>query len=335
MSKISDSRPRTKSIKTINLGLVGYGRIASRFIKESKFVRGINLTGVFGLIEEELKEFSKANGLSFYTCDYDQLLDNTDAIYIASPHLTHYEYAKKALLKGKHVLCEKPMVLSTTEAHELFRLARKKKLILLEALKTAFTPGFIRLLKISNSGLIGKIKNIDATFTKLVTGSVRELQKETAGGSITELSSYPLLAAIKLMGIDYESIVFYSYFDEIHDVDMFSKIILKYKNGIFTGKVGLGVKSEGDLIVSGTKGYIYVPSPWWKTEYFEARFEDLNKTKKFFCKHEGDGLRYELAEFIRLIKNKEQKSYKLNESESTAIIRVIEQFLTRNNVNYI
>lgn len=321
--------------KLLTIGMVGCGRIATRFVKEAKFVDDVRLTGVCGLDEAESRCFAGANGLSFYSDSFEKLLDKIEAIYIASPHLTHYEYIKKALNKGKHVLCEKPMVLSASEATELFRLAGEKKLVLLEALKTAFTPGFIQMVRISKSGLIGKIISVDATFTKLVDGSVHELQKETAGGSMTELSSYPLLAAIKLLGIDYKSVVFYSYYGGKDEVDLFSRIILGYPDGIFSGKVGLGVKSEGDLIVSGTRGYIYVPAPWWKTESFEARFEDLSKTQKFCFKIEGDGLRYELAEFAQLIRNGERATEKLRAEESLAIISIIERFLKRDNVNYI
>jgi choline-phosphate cytidylyltransferase len=313
--------------KILTLGMVGCGRIATRFVKEAMFVNDVKLTGVCGLNEEESQRFAVTNELPFYSSSYDQLLENVDAIYIASPHLTHYEYIKKALIKGKHVLCEKPMVLSVSQASELFTLAGEKNVVLLEALKTAFTPGFEQMVSISKSGLIGKIKSVDATFTKLVYGPVRELQKETAGGSMTELSSYPLLAAIKLLGIDFKKITFYSFFDEEHEVDLFTKIIIEYPDGVFTGNVGLGVKSEGDLVVAGTKGYIYVPSPWWKTECFEARFEDLGKTEKFRFEIEGDGLRYELAEFARLIRNGERKT--------EAIARVIERFLIRDNVIYI
>src|SRR5699024_9876889 len=96
---------------------------------------------------------------------------------------------------------------------------------------------------------------------------------------------------------------------------------------IATGKVGLGVKSEGDLIISGTKGYIYVPSPWWKTEYFEMRFEDFNNNKKYYYKFDGDGLRYELSEFLHLINNRKFESYKLTVNESIKIIEIIEVFL--------
>jgi predicted dehydrogenase len=334
MKAKSNARHKYGSNKILKLGLVGSGRIASRFVKEARFVSGVDLTGVFGLFEEELKDFSEDNGLSFHSTNFNEFINNIDAVYIASPHLTHYGYIKKALLKGKHVLCEKPMVLSVTEAKELFQLAKEKKLVLLEALKTAFAPGFIQMVIISKSGLIGKIKNIDATFTKLVSGHVRELQKETAGGSITELSSYPLLAAVRLMGTDYKSVMFYSYFDEKHKVDMFSKLIISYADGIFSGKVGLGVKSEGDLIVSGTKGYIYVPSPWWKTECFEARFEDFSENQKFCFSFEGDGLRYELEEFISMIHKRELETDKLIAEESISIIRIIEQFIKGDNVNY-
>ena len=66
--------------------------------------------------------------------------------------------------------------------------------------------------------------------------------------------------------------------------------------------MGKGVKSEGELVISGTKGYIYVPAPWWKTEYFEVRFENQNDNRRYFYPLEGEGIRYELVAFLRAIK---------------------------------
>ncbi|MCQ5178346.1 glycerol-3-phosphate cytidylyltransferase, partial [Faecalibacterium prausnitzii] len=60
--------------------------------------------------------------------------------------------------------------------------------------------------------------------------------------------------------------------------------------------------AEGDLVISGSKGYIYVPAPWWKTEFFELRFEDVNLNRKYFYKFEGEGLRYEIVEFLTCIR---------------------------------
>jgi glycerol-3-phosphate cytidylyltransferase len=332
---VSSTQLRANNNGILKLGVVGNGRIATRFIKESKFVSGVNVEGVFGRNEESLKQFVREQELNFYCLNYDEFLDNVNAVYIASPHLTHYDYAKKALARGINVLCEKPMVLSKIQSEELYKLAESNGCVLIEAIKTAYSPGFIRLISVAKSGLIGEIKNIDATFTKLVEKSGRELDSNAAGGSVTELASYPLLAIIKLLGENIEEIGFYSYYDNEKSIDLFTKINLKYKGAIATAKVGLGVKSEGDLVISGTKGYIYVPSPWWKTEYFEVRFENFNDNKKYFYKFEGDGLRYELAEFVSMINLKNNNTYKLTPSESTTISNVIEQFRLGNNISNI
>ena len=139
------------------------------------------------------------------------------------------------------------------------------------------------------------------TFTKLVTAG-RELEAPD-GGAISELASYPLLAVIKLLGTGYSRVVASSLRPEGSEVDTFSRIDLTYPHAVASARVGLGVKAEGDLVVAGTRGYIYVPAPWWKTEYFEARFEDQRDNKKYYFKFDGDGLRYEVAEFASLIRN--------------------------------
>ena len=96
--------------------------------------------------------------------------------------------------------------------------------------------------------------------------------------------------------------------------------------------LGLGVKTEGNLVVSGTKGYILAPSPWWLTNYFEVCFEDQNKNKKYFYSFDGDGLRYEIQEFASMIVNKRLSSYRLRRRESIAIVGIIEKFLNNENV---
>lgn len=332
---ISSTELRAENQGILKLGVFGHGRIASRFVVESKYVSGVNVEGVLGINEDSLKRFASENELKFYETDVDKFLEKVDAVYIASPHLSHYGYIKQSLLAGKHVLCEKPMVLKKAEAIELFALAKELNLVLLEAIKTAFAPGFIRLVSLAKSGLIGEIKNVDATFTKLVSGDIRELKSNTAGGSVTELATYPLLAIVKLLGLNFVDINSYSYFDEKSGIDMFTKMNIEYKGAIATAKVGLGVKSEGDLIISGTKGYIYVPAPWWKTEFFEVRYEDSSNNNKNYHKFEGEGLRYELSDFVSMIRQNETETYKLSSKESIKIIEIIEKFLNEENVKKI
>lgn len=330
---ISSTQIREDKNKILKIGIIGAGRIAERFVIESKYVSGINIEGVMSRSIENSRKFAEKFELEFYTNNFEEFIKKVDAVYIATPHNTHYYYIKKSLENKKHVLCEKPITLSLKETNELYEIAKENKLVLLEAIKTAFCTGFEKLINIAKSGIIGEIKDVEACFTKLVEGDLRELNHKEAGGSITELASYPLLAIVKLLGKP-ENVEFYSYFDKEKKIDLYTKILLKYQNGITpVAKVGLGVKSEGELIISGTKGYIYVPSPWWKTEYFELRFENFNKNRKYFYPFQGEGLRYEIAEFLNMINQNKQETYKLKISEIKIINEIIEKFLTNRGKN--
>ena len=107
--------------------------------------------------------------------------------------------------------------------------------------------------------------------------------------------------------------------------------LIKYSDAVSSFKVGLDVKTEGDLVISGTKGYAYVQSPWWKTDYFELRYEDQNENKKFFYKWDGYGLRYEIQEFMSCIVNKRFSSARLRRRESICMAEIMQQFRERRN----
>lgn len=83
--------------------------------------------------------------------------------------------------------------------------------------------------------------------------------------------------------------------------DDFSRISIEYRDAIASAKVGAAAKSEGDLVISGTKGYVYVPAPWWKTEYFEIRYEDPADNRRYFIQLDGEGIRFEWVQFLRMI----------------------------------
>lgn len=323
---ISSTELRQESNGVLTIGIAGNGRIANRFIAESKYVSGVNVEGVFGRNPITVPEFADHHELSFWTHDLNSLLEQVDAVYIASPHLHHYPQVKQALEAGKHVLCEKPMTLDVRHGRELYDISRSRNLVLLEAIKTAFAPGFLSLVSVARSGVIGSVRHIDATFTKLVTGEPRELNASMAGGSMTELASYPLLAIAKILGTEFNNVTFDSIFDSSGEVDLFTQVSLRYPEAMATATVGLGVKSEGDMVISGTRGHIYVPAPWWKTDFFELRFEDQRLNKRYSIDFAGDGLRYEIAEFVRMVNEKNLETYKLRKSESLFIQDVISRF---------
>ena len=122
-------------------------------------------------------------------------------------------------------------------------------------------------------------------------------------------------------------------FDSIKDekgLDLFTRVTLRYKNGLGTATCGLGVKSDGRLLISGTKGYIVVNAPWWKTTYFEVHYEQAEKVDKYSETFLGDGLRYEISDLLALINQTEKNDFKLTRGESVALAGIMEQFIKEN-----
>lgn len=328
---ISSTMLRAETTTDVKVGIIGCGRVAKRFPKEADVVNGLRIVASYDIDNVAAKNIASKIEDCFVCSSVDELYVKVDAIYIATPHLSHYDYVKSAILAGKHVLVETPMVLNGEQARELFELAEQKGVILMEANKTAHCPAFNHLMVMIKSGVIGDVVDIEASESKLWSDdmTLREFDPKQAGGSLYEMGSYTMLPIIRLMGCKYENLNLYSHMK--NGVDMFTRGVFRYPHATCSFKVGMGVKTEGDLVISGTKGYAYVPAPWWKTDYFELRYEDQNKNQKFFYKWDGDGLRYEIQEFISCILNKRYSTSRLRRRESVCMAEVFQQFSERNN----
>ena len=323
---ISSTMLRERNSPIQRIGIIGTGRIAERFVPEAKLVSGVSTQGVYNPHTESAVRFAGKWEINLYK-EIEDFFEAVDIVYIASPHETHYGYIKTALEHGKHVLCEKPMVLQKAQAEELFTYAKEKNLVLFEGIKTAYCPGFHKLLGIACSGTIGSIRNVEACFTKLEKPESRELTDVVYGGSFTELGSYVMLPVLKILGKEYDSIRF----DTIHGangLDVFTKVSVNYPFGIATATCGLGVKSEGRLLISGTKGYMVAEAPWWKTAYFEVHYEDMKHVEKYSEIFLGDGLRYEISDFLSMINGRENSEFKLTRGESIALAGIMEWFMS-------
>lgn len=326
---ISSTMLRDESTQTVRVGLIGCGRVAQRFPIEAAVVSGVETVAAFDIDLSAAQALNaKYNQLIAYP-KLDDFYDQVDAVYVATPHLSHYYYIKQALEAGKHVLCETPMVLNGKEAKEMYNLAESKGLILMEANKTAHCPAFNHLMVMIKSGVIGEVVDIEASLSQLLNRKGREFDPKQAGGALFEQGSLTLLPILKLMGIGYENLNLYSRME--NGVDIYTRGVFKYPKATCSFKVGLGVKTEGNLVVSGTKGYAYVPAPWWLTDYFELRYEDQNENKKFFYKWDGFGLRYEIQEFISSILNHRLSNSRLRRRESIQMAAVMQQFIERKN----
>ena len=259
---------------------------------------------------------------------YKDFLECVDAVYIASPNETHYNYAKLAIEAGKHVLSEKPLSFTKRESEELYSEAKEKNVVLMEAVKAAYCPGFQQLINVAKSGKIGDIVDVEASFTRLADPNSRERKDGLYGGAFLEFGPSVLLPVIKLMGKDYSSVSFDSIYDD-NGVDLYTKVNIRYPKGFATVKTGVGVKTEGQLVVSGTKGYIIAQSPWWLMRQFDVRYEDPSKIEHFEPRFQGDGLRYEISDFVSKINGTDKKDYKLTAGESVLMSEFVEMFMEK------
>lgn len=326
---VSSSELRAEKRK-VKIGLVGETSVISKFANECAVVNGIELCGLCTLnntLADEINDFS-----GMITQSFDTLLGHVDAVYLFSAPEMHYEQIKKALDNGKHVLCETPIALTLEQSANLHELAQKKGCILMDAIKTAYATAYSRLLLLTKSGKIGKVVSVDVAATSLQQlKDINEGKVDAIWNSICEWGSIAMLPVFQLLGTDYRKKMITSLFsDEKRSFDIFSKIDFVYDDAVATVRVGKGVKSEGELIISGTQGYIYVPAPWWKTDYFEVRYENPADNKRYFYQLDGEGIRYEIAAFVKAIETGKSGTY-VDRSVSDAICSVIEDFYNRKD----
>lgn len=317
----------------MRIGIIGTGRIAHRFVPEARTIAQIEITAVCNPRAESASEFATEFGIPYWTTQTDELMGYVDAVYIATPHQTHYQYAKEFLLNSVHVLCEKPMVFSKQQAEELFEIANKKHCVLMEAIKTAYCPGFVKLLEVLKEDKIGTVRDVEACFSRLTPTNTREMTDIQNGGSFLELGSYTLFPIMKILGMQEKEIQFHS-IKGANGIDIYTKAYTNYENAIGTAKTGLGVKSEGELVIAGTKGYIVVQAPWWMTRHFEIRRENPERKEIYDFSYEGAGLRYEIAAFAELVQgNSVADSYAgVNQNESIWLAHQMERFLNQKDM---
>lgn len=323
---ISSSEIRSEK-REIRLGLVGELPYLDKFAQECNYVNGVVISGVCSKDKRLLSSNLKNNYLLFEDEDFDRLLDISDAIYTFSVPSHHYDQVKRSLERGKHVLCETPITLNVDQLNELKSLAKGKGLILMDALKTSYAMAYCRLLLLAKSGIIGDIVSVDSTCTSMNNFLLCKAENfPYIWNTISEWGPTAMLPIFQLLGTDYREKTIATRIQKgSENFDLFTKISFIYPKGVASMKIGQGVKSEGELIISGTNGYIYVPAPWWKTDYFEVRYENAANNKRYFYQLEGEGIRYEIVSFVKSIQT--HKSYSnIDENISMKIVSIMSEF---------
>ena len=323
--------PRTKGVSStglraaekpkLKLGILGLNHIAERFYSETKAVSGANVTAVCDPDPQKINKFCRGRSLERKE-SMEELYRDCDAVFINTSVDRHYEQILAAIEANCHVICNPPMFLTVEQAEHCFKKADEAGVILFEGIKTMYFPAFEHMLLLVKSGVIGAVKDIDVSCSQ-IPENMELVEQNKYLGSLYDWCTDAMLPIIKIYESRCEDCQLVEFRKE--DFSYFTRGLLRYPNATASIKVGKGMKVEGELIITGTKGYLYVPAPWWRTEYFEIRYEDLRNVKKYFYNYDGEGLRYMIYAFLHSIYGTES-TIRHTRAEILRSTAILEQF---------
>ena len=194
--------------KKIKWGILGLGKIATKFTHDLQLSDNSILQGVASRDLNRAKEFRrKFNAVGYYG-SYEELANDpeVDVVYIATPHVFHFENTMMCLKAGKSVLCEKPMGIDSTQVQKMVEEAQSRNLFLMEGMWTRFIPATEKLVELLEQKAIGAIQHIVADFGFKAPYDIdgRLFNKQLGGGSLLDVGIYPIYFSLLTLGVPHD-----------------------------------------------------------------------------------------------------------------------------------
>ncbi len=292
-----------------HFGIIGAGNIAHKFIEAVRMTKNADVTAVASKSLERARDWAEKEGLSRYYDSYETLLadPDIDIIYIATLSNAHYDNIKACLEAGKHVICEKPMTQTASQAQEMITLAREKQLFLMEGMWSRFLPKSLRVRRWIQEGRIGELHLMQANIGWKAdkTYNKRLFYPELGGGSLYDIGIYlmellPYYADQKITQMQFLKKDYSTGVDDIVSLN------LQLERCIANIQCSFTTKMPEDAYLYGSDGYIHIPKIHFGNR---ARLYDLeDRLVEDF--HEGldNGFYYEVCEVISCIEKGQTES---------------------------
>ena len=292
-------------MEEIRLGTIGSGLIVRTILDNVVRTNGIRLVAAYSRREDTGRALASEYGAKRVYTDMDAFLadEAMNFVYIATPNLLHYEQARKALLAGKNVICEKPFCTKMDQARELVTLAKEKRLFLVDAVPTTFLPNF-EILK-RELPKIGKVKLVQGNYSQYSSRYEKLLAGETpnifnpayAGGCLMDINFYNVYLSIALFGKPVEAVYYPNMYNGI--IDTSGIMVMRYNGfvGEFTG--AKDTWGENFFLIEGEQGYIYIPNG--SNGLAEIKVVTNSSTEVFNEQPDPSRWYYEIQNLTRLV----------------------------------
>lgn len=290
-------------MKTIRFGIIGAGNIANKFCDAAKLAEGAQVCAVASKSMERARAFAEKNGIPAAYDSYEEMLKTADidAVYIATTHNFHMDNIRLCFEYGKHVLCEKAMVLTAADAREVFRLAKEKNLFCMEAMWSNFLPQVKKAKEWITSGAIGEIQSVSAVigFNGGGNPESRLYNPDLAGGAMYDIGVYPAEIVSYLVGEPIEDCIGVWRPHPVTGVDERAAFIVRYPSCDAAIQCLLTSNVREYMIFNGTKGCIELP--WSSSGYTAKRYDSRRQLAETFEERFANGFVYEIEETVRCI----------------------------------
>lgn len=313
----------------MNWGFIGFGRIARKFLESLEAVEG-EVPYAFASRSNAQSLSKEFPNIKVYD-GYDVLLADkeVDIVYVSTTHNFHCQNVIDALKAGKHVLCEKPIGISSKEVQRMKTVAEETGKFLMEGMWMRFLPSYKTAIEKAKNGAIGELKYMTASFgfrsIDKLNPDGRLLNPDLAGGALYDVGVYPLTMMSDLWGWKPAEIAAQAVLSST-GVDESIQCQVTYANGQMAQLFGsVALTTNKEACIYGTEGFIRMPL-FWKNESFEIVKDD--QMQVFEQAYESTGYVHEIKEVVACIDagKRESKQFSLNDSLMSA--RLVERILS-------
>lgn len=298
-SLVRQKKKESLNVKQIKWAIIGSGSMANTFARALRTTSGANVVAVASRTKDRAEDFAKKYNIPKAYGNYDSMLQDKnldiDVVYIATPAFAHYENIKSALLNHRNVLCEKPIVPSSSELYNLVSIAKKNNLFLAEGMWMLFLPVFKKAEEWLIEGRIGDIQKIriDLSKQERIDYSRAVFSADQGGGVLSDYGIYPIVFALHFLGTDV-NIVYADRVNHSRGFDIDWTIVLS--DGHISANITISSVFNGDkkAIIIGNKGTIVWSPQFNRTNSIFLINDEGQEVDHFSIDYIADGYEYEI-----------------------------------------
>lgn len=310
----------------MKIGILGAGSIAHSMAKTVSRMEGTELYAVASRSIGKAEDFAKQYQIPKAYGSYQEMAEDpaVDLVYVATPHSHHYAHVKLCLEHGRNVLCEKAFMVNSSQAREVVRLAREKRLLLAEAIWTRYMPSRALIREAVDSGIIGEVTSLTANLGYVVKHKERLIRSDLGGGALLDLGVYPVNFALMVFGDDYEEVSADAVLSG-EGVDLQNSITLKWKDGKFAVlHSNMQALTDRRGVIYGDKGYIVVENIN-NCESVCAHDLERKLIRKYEIPEQITGYEYEVEACRRAIMAGEVECKEMPHADSVAVMALLDK----------